>query len=396
MKSNLEKEKIWCIIPVYNNGKTLKNVVAGSKKQLENVLIVDDGSTDIDVMLTVADEHVVVIRHETNEGKGSALMSGLKYVKDHGGKYAITIDADGQHFPSDIGKFIAQIEGQDDLIVVGSRNFSVENVPGKSKFGRSFSNFWFKVETGLTIDDCQSGYRAYPVDYILQLDLKSVHYDFETEVIAKAVWAGLRIKTIDIGVHYAPQGERISHFHSFRDNLRISVVHSFLVLRRLLPIPHKKLIKKKESFSYREMFNHPLKALKYLLKENASPGGLAAAAAVGIILAVLPLIAVHTLAIIYVTSRLHLNKVMAVNIQHLCMPPFVPVLCIEIGHYMRHGRWLTEVSVDIIFYHALDRIWEWFLGSLIVAPILAALIGFIVYVLAKFLQRRGDGGLLRV
>ncbi|MCP5004742.1 MAG: glycosyltransferase, partial [Planctomycetes bacterium] len=74
-KSDLAKKKIWCIIPVYNNGNTVANVVVGCKKQVENIVVVDDGSTDIDVSLSVADEQVIVIKHERNEGKGSALMT---------------------------------------------------------------------------------------------------------------------------------------------------------------------------------------------------------------------------------------------------------------------------------------------------------------------------------
>ncbi|MCP5003680.1 MAG: DUF2062 domain-containing protein, partial [Planctomycetes bacterium] len=367
----------------------------GCKKQVENIVVVDDGSTDIDVSLSVADEQVIVIKHERNEGKGSALMTGLKYVQRQSGKYAITIDADGQHDPKDIGKMISAIKGQDDFIVIGSRDFSVENVPSKSKFGRNFANFWFKVETGLSIDDCQSGFRAYPVDHVLQLNLKGVHYNFETEVIAKASWAGLKIKSVEVGVFYAEKGMRISHFRGFMDNLRISKTHSLLILRRLLPLPHKKLIKNKDDIIFKDFFRHPVRVLKSLLKENASPEGLAASAAVGILLAVLPLIATHAIAIIYVTARLHLNKIMAVSIQNLCMPPFVPVLCIEIGHYMRYRTWLTEVSVDIVFRQALDRIWEWFLGSLVVAPVLAVAIGFIVYVVTRFIQRKSAKDIVR-
>jgi len=156
IQSSFKKDKVWCVIPVYNNGKTLQAVVKGCKHQLENIVVVDDGSIDLDVRLTVVNENVIVIKHQSNKGKGSALMTGFKYVQEQGGIYAITIDADGQHYPQDIGKFIAAVEGQDDIIVIGSRDFSAENIPGKSKFGRSFANFWFKLETGLSVDDCQS------------------------------------------------------------------------------------------------------------------------------------------------------------------------------------------------------------------------------------------------
>ena len=368
--------------------KTLQSVVRGCKHQLENIVIVDDGSTDFEVSRIAVDENVIVIKHPENKGKGSALITGFKYVEEQGGKYAITIDADGQHYPQDISKIVDKIEDQDDVIVIGSRDFSTENVPGKSKFGRNFSNFWFKVETGLSIDDCQSGYRAYPINYILKLNLKGKRYDFETEVITKAAWAGLRIETVNVGVHYAKKEERISHFKGFLDNLRISIMHAQLVLRRLAPIPHKKLIQREEDAIYKELFKHPVKVIKFLLHENATPVGLAASAAVGTFLAVLPLLSIHTLVIIYVATRLHLNKVMAVSIQNLCIPPFVPVACIELGYYMRYGRWLTDVSLNTVFGQFAERIWEWLLGSLIVAPVLAVIVGVVVFFVSQALQIR--------
>ncbi len=388
IQSSSLKRKTWCIIPVYNNMKTLQSVVRGCKHQLENIVIVDDGSTDFEVSRIAVDENVIVIKHPENKGKGLALITGFKYVEEQGGKYAITIDADGQHYPQDISKIVDKIEDQDDVIVIGSRDFSTENVPGKSKFGRNFSNFWFKVETGLSIDDCQSGYRAYPINYILKLNLKGKRYDFETEVITKAAWAGLRIETVNVGVHYAKKEERISHFKGFLDNLRISIMHAQLVLRRLAPIPHKKLIQREEDAIYKELFKHPVKVIKFLLHENATPVGLAASAAVGTFLAVLPLLSIHTLVIIYVATRLHLNKVMAVSIQNLCIPPFVPVACIELGYYMRYGRWLTDVSLNTVFGQFAERIWEWLLGSLIVAPVLAVIVGVVVFFVSQALQIR--------
>lgn len=388
IQSSSVKSKTWCVIPVYNNMRTLQSVVRGCKHQLENVVVVDDGSTDVDVGGMLGDENVIVLNHSENKGKGTALMTGFKYVQSQGGNYAITIDADGQHYPQDLDRIINEIKDQDDAIVIGSRDFSAENVPGKSKFGRRFANFWFKVETGLSIDDCQSGYRAYPIDYISKLSLKGKRYDFETEVIVKAAWAGLKIKTVDVGVHYAKKGERISHFKGFLDNLRISIMHAQLVLRRLSPVPHKKLIQRKEDAIYKELLKHPIKVLKFLLNENSTPVGLAASAAVGTFLAVLPLLSIHTLVIIYVATRLHLNKVMAVSIQNLCIPPFVPVACIELGYYMRYGKWLTDVSLNTVFGQFAERIWEWLLGSLIVAPVLATIVGVIVFFISQALQRR--------
>jgi uncharacterized protein (DUF2062 family) len=126
--------------------------------------------------------------------------------------------------------------------------------------------------------------------------------------------------------------------------------------------------------------------LKALLKENATPGLLAASAAVGTFLAALPLISVHTLVIIYVATRLQLNKVMAVSIQNLCMPPFVPMVCIELGYRMRYGSWLTDFSSKTILGELHHRLFEWLLGSLVVAPVAAALVGGVVFLGARAIQ----------
>jgi uncharacterized protein (DUF2062 family) len=297
----------------------------------------------------------------------------------------ITIDADGQHNPEDIKKFIPLILENNSNLIIGCRDFNTDNIPRKSQFGRRFANLWLQVETGIQIDDCQSGFRAYPVKYLNQLSFRGKHYDFEAEVLAKAAWAGLELRTVPVDVHYPIREERISHFKPFLDNLRLSLIHSMLVGRRLLPLRYKRLVSRKKTDF--EILHHPVKFLKQLLKENATPEGLAASAAVGVFLATLPLLFVHTLVIIYVATRLHLNKVMAINIQLLCMPPFIPVLCIEIGYYMRHGHWLTDISFETIFSQFSYRLLEWGLGSLILAPIGAIWVGAIVFFMATFAKK---------
>ena len=119
------------------------------------------------------------------------------------------------------------------------------------------------------------------------------------------------------------------------------------------------------------------------LSQHATPGGLAASAAVGVFLGVLPLIGAHIVAIAYVTSRLRLNKVMALAIQNLCMPPFVPVACIEVGHLLLRGRWLVEASWDNAVVELPSRLLEWLVGSLVLAPLLAGLAAGATYLLAR-------------
>ena len=384
--NSIPRDRIWCAIPVFNNRDTVRNVAAECRTILEHVVVIDDGSTDADVASLLSGMDVVVLKHEKNLGKGQAILTASRFAEARGGIYMITIDADGQHSPQDIEKFVPLMRADEPAIIIGSRDFTTANVPASSRFGRSFANFWLKVETGRTVDDCQSGFRAYPVAYLNRLRFKGSRYDFEAEVLARAAWAGLALKTVPVDVTYPKPDERISHFKPLLDNVRLTLIHSMLVGRRLLPFPHKKLVKDKNAFDL-VLLRHPGKVLKMLLIENATPMGLAMSAAIGVFLAVLPLLFVHTLVILYVSLRLNLNKMVALNVQHLAMPPFIPALCIEVGYYLRHGAWLTDLSFKTVFEQFSSRLYEWFLGSLIIGPLTAVLVGGLIYIAAIVIKR---------
>lgn len=388
MITALPTEHIWCVVPVFNNRSTVKSIATECRSYLSHIVVVDDGSTDTDVSALFADSDIIVLRHEKNRGKGEAILTALKYIESCGGRFMITIDADGQHYPCDMEKFFPLLQDDEAVVVIGCRRFCGDNIPGKSRIGRKVANFWLRLEAGVSIDDCQSGFRAYPVRYLTKIALEGSRYDFETQILAKAVWAGLRLQTVDIGVWYPEPQLRVSSFRPLVDNIRISWMHTRLIIRRLLPIPHRKLVTSEAKQFEIRMLLHPIRLLKLLLKENATPGGLAAAAAVGMFLAVLPLISIHTLVIIYVATRLHLNKIMAISIQHLAMPPFIPAACIELGYYLRYGHWLTDISPGVIFGQLTERLWEWLLGSLIIAPVAAVIVGLLVFVIACALQRK--------
>ena len=373
-------------MPVYNNGATVRDIASGCRSILKNVLVVDDGSTDADISKLLSGLDVVLLKHDKNLGKGRAILTAAEYIDSRGGKYMITIDADGQHNPEDIRKFLPLINEDDASVIIGSRDFNTENVPEKSRFGRKFANFWLRIETGVYTDDCQSGFRAYPIKYLKQMKFRGSHYDFEAEVLARAVWAGLCLRTVPISVYYPKPEERVSSFRPFLDNLRLSHTHAMLVGRRLLPIPHKRLVSRKSPDL--TLLRHPTKFIKMLLRENLTPGGLAFASAVGIFFGVLPLLFAHSIVILYVASRLRLNKVVAVNAQHICMPPFIPAVCIEVGYFLRWGHWLSDISFATVFKQFPDRLIEWLLGSLIVAPLASFLVGGSVYFVASVFRRK--------
>ena len=164
------------------------------------------------------------------------------------------------------------------------------------------------------------------------------------------------------------------------DNVRISLLNTRLTCRAIMPVPHRKYGEDEQG---RISPIHPLKSLRILLEADATPMNLALACALGMLLGTLPLIGLHSILILLGAGWLRLNKFAGLAASQLCMPPLVPALCIEAGHYMRHGRFLTEVSLQTLGYEGLQRIWEWLLGSLLLAPTFAVVIGLVVLVMAR-------------
>ncbi len=371
---------LWIAIPCYNNSKTLRDVVERTLKFWPNIVVVDDGSTDVNVTQLLKDLPVTVIPHARNEGKGNALITAARFIFIKGGVYMLTLDADGQHSPEDIPLFLNPMTSEADTVFIGIRDFSVPHIPSSSRFGRDFSNYWIKMETGFDLEDTQSGYRAYPVNPLLKIKLRTHAYDFEIECLVKLIWAGYRVEKIPITVFYPPAKERVSHFKPFRDNLKISMTHTRLILRRLICWGEKKWVKPSKH-EIKKLLLNPLSLFKKIIHENETPAGLATAAFVGVFIGVIPIMGFHIALILYISIRLHLNLVVSLSIQNIAMPPVVPGLCILTGYYLRTGETLTDWSLGNLCQ--MDRVWEWFLGSLVLAPVLAALFSIFVFFIAR-------------
>lgn len=371
--------RVLVAVPVYNHAPTLRAVVLGLLERHPHVLVVDDGSDDLEPEV-LAGLPVRMVRHGRNRGKGAAIRTAALEARRQDMSHIVTIDADGQHDPADLPLFLEAVAADPLAVIVGARDFNTENVPGSSRFGRAFSNFWLRVQTGVILSDVQSGYRAYPLNVLENLRCTENRYSFEVEVLVRAAWAGFRLREVNIRVHYPPKGERVSHFRAFMDNARISLLNTRLTIRAIMPVPHRKF---GEDEAGRVSPIHPLKSLRILLRDDATPAGLGLSAALGIFLGTLPLIGIHSIAILLAAGWLRWNKIAALAASQLCMPPLVPALCIEAGHYLRHGVFLTEISLRTLGYEAPQRLWEWILGSMLLAPLLAALIGAVVWVLAR-------------
>lgn len=379
-------------IPVYNHPERLREVIERCLAVHPHVLVVDDGSGN-DPAPLFEDLPVTLVRHPRNLGKGAALRTAAAYAEAFGQTHIVTIDADGQHYPEDFPQFLSAIEALPSAIIIGVRDFQNSAAPRSSRFGRSFGNFWARVETGTEVGDIQSGYRAYPVELLREMRTFTCRYAFEVEIVVRALWAGRMVQGIAVRVYYPSRAERVSHFRALRENAVLTALNTHLTIRSIIPWPHPKLPPgsiRLEPLTVRSF----LRSAKRFFTDSSGSGKLACASAVGIFLGTLPLVAVHTLVILQVSAFFRLNKAAAVGASQFCMPPIVPALCIEAGYLLRHGKLLTlegvhslhEASFLELGNMGLQRFWEWVLGSLFVAPILAMAVGMFVYGISKALR----------
>lgn len=391
VKQNCPQTKILPVIPVYNHTETIRDVATRCLDYLPNVLIVDDGSREA-VSSKVSGLNVALVRHDFNLGKGHAILTAANYAREHNFTHIITLDADGQHFPDDIPVFLSAIEHHPESIILGVRDFTAAAIPGSSRFGRAFGNFWVRLQTGVKIRDIQSGFRAYPVYVLQNLSYLFHTFAFEDEVIVRALWAGVSVNEIPVKVYYPDKNHRISHFRKFTDNLKLTILNTHLTIRSILPWPHTQIRHENHQFY---SISHPVMIVKNLLSDRQNPMMLAMSTAIGILLGTLPLIACHTIAIIYAASMMRLNKIMAVAASQFCAPPIVPALCIELGYYLRFGRFLTlknlsslaDASFNELGYMGIQRLAEWLMGSLVLGPLLAIAAGIAVYVVSLCVQK---------
>lgn len=378
--AEIENRSRYCVIvPTYNNAKTLKRVLDGVLSQTSDVIVVNDGSTDATPQILSDYSKITPIHFARNQGKGKALRAGFKKALELGYNYAITIDSDGQHFPSDIPKFLRNIQHEGDALLIGSRNMKQEGVPGKSSFGNNFSNFWFWFETGIRMSDTQSGFRLYPV-YLMPKKYVTNKFEFEIEVIVRSAWKGIPVKNIPIGVLYDPS-ERVSHFRPFRDFTRISILNTVLVTIALLYIKPRDL--------WRNLKKKGLKRflLENVLESDDSNAKKALSIALGVFIGISPIWGFHTVTVLFLAVLLRLNKAIAFTFSNVSIPPMIPFIVygsLYIGSYVTGSHAVLPSIGDFSIGALQDNIAQYLIGSIILAALSAVIFGLSGYLILTF------------
>lgn len=367
------------IVPTYNNGKTLRRVLDSLLPYAENIIVVNDGSTDITPQILADFPQLIHLTHSKNSGKGMALRNGFKKALALGFRYAITIDSDGQHFACDLPVFLEAIEKGPNTLLIGSRNMAHDDVPKKSSFGNKFSNFWFWFETGISLTDTQSGYRLYPLQ-LMPKRYFTKKFEFEIEVIVRSAWKGIPVRNIPVEVLYDPN-ERVSHFRPFKDFTRISILNTILVLIALLYIKPRDFF-----FSFRR------KGIRKFLRENIlhsqdSPAKKAASIALGVFIGIAPLWGFQTLIVLGLAVLLRLNKVIAFAFSNISIPPMIPFIIygsLRIGNALVGNPAPFDFSSSLSYTGISAHLTEYLVGSLVLAVIAAFIFGGLGYFLLLF------------
>ncbi len=370
------------VIPTYNNGKTLETVITGVQAYCRDIFVVNDGSTDdtADILQRIPD--LRVITHPVNMGKGAGLRDGLTAAREAGFRYAITIDSDGQHYPDDITNFIAEIETTPDALLVGARNLNAENMPGKNTFANKFSNFWFRLETGIKLHDTQSGYRLYPLAALGSMKRFTARYEFELEALVAAAWNGVSVRDIAIKVYYPPEEERVSHFNPLRDFTRISLVNTVLVLIAAFYIWPRNLLRKMSWKNIKQYVNN-------VLHDNVSTREFVLSVMLGIFMGIVPIWGYQIVCAIFLAHLFKLNKVITVLFSNISIPPMIP--------FILFGSYATGCLVlgdEILFrYDSLtlknitEVLTQYLVGSIIFAVICSLIAGAVTYCIIRLASR---------
>ncbi|PIB36169.1 hypothetical protein BFP72_12565 [Reichenbachiella sp. 5M10] len=381
---SIEKSQLhYCVlIPTYNNGAKIRAVLEKVARYTTNVIVINDGATDDTVSVLKDFPNYEVYTHVVNQGKGVALRHGFERAIELGYEYAITIDSDGQHDADDIPALLEAIEANPGAVVMGSRNMEQEGVPGKSSFGNKFSNFWFWAETGISLPDTQTGFRAYPLGPISRKRWITSKFEFEIEVIVRLAWSNVPFVSVPIHVTY--DEDRITHFRMVRDFARISVLNTFLVTLALLFFLPRLIVMR---FSFKKSWE---KIKQEFRKNKDNPGKMAFSVGLGLFFGIFPVWGFQMLIAFGIASLFKLNRLVVLFFSNISIPPFLPFLIFIsflcgapfVSDPVQFSDF-TRLTLDSVY----DQLQQYVIGSVLFSVGAGAIGTLIAYVILLMIRR---------
>ena len=220
----MDRQSIAAVIPAYNEEKHIADVVRRMRQKLDNVLVVDDGSVD-KTADHARDAGAEVTVHEQNRGKGETIKTGLRHWLDRQFDFVIILDADGQHRPEEMDRFVtAALSADEPKLILGNRMNDVSSMPRLRQIVNRWMSNRISALCGQEIPDTQCGFRMLHRQLIPELLGGAARFDYETEMLIVASRKGFRITSVPITTVYC---DEVSSIHPVRDTLRF-----FKLMRR--------------------------------------------------------------------------------------------------------------------------------------------------------------------
>tara|TARA_Y100000031_G_scaffold156866_1_gene213677 strand:- start:4552 stop:5778 length:1227 start_codon:yes stop_codon:yes gene_type:complete len=390
---SINGQDLCVIIPTYNNASTIEDVINGVIKYTNNIIVVDDGSTDDTLTILEKFKTIDVITYEKNIGKGWAIRKGFEKALSLGFDYAITIDSDGQHFPDDIPIFVDALEKYPDSLIIGSRNITADGMPSKNTFANKFSNFWFWAETNIKLPDTQSGFRLYPIKLYKNTKFYTLKYEFEIEVLVRSAWSDIKIIPMPIKVYYPPTEERVSHFRPLPDFSRISLLNTVFVLITFLYIIPIRAFK----YLTNNKFTRVIK--EQIMLHNENPAKISAGIGFGVFMGIAPIWGFQMIVAVTLAHFLKLNKIIVLAFSNISLPPLIPFiiyLSYAVGGLVMDNPmefttetmyYLKDQIMQGEFYNTLNEfgysILQYIIGSILFGLLLGGIAAAISYIIIK-------------
>lgn len=390
MTPALNPPRVCLLIPTFNHAEFLSGVLKNAAGLPWPVLVADDGSTDETPRVLEKFPGLKVVRLPHNRGKGAALAAGLALAAELGFDLAVALDADGQHDPTDAPRLV-DAAGRLDTLVIGARAQGQQNAPRRTRFGRVFSNFWIWIEAGLRVSDAQSGFRVYPVALANRLRMRSRRYGWETEMLVRLAWGGVRVAEVPISISYAAKSA--SHFRPFRDFFLNACVNAFLVCRRLWPWPFMHLVPV-EKIIWPKSWSARLRLAweRYLWIPGQTPIQAALSLGFGAFMGIFPVWGFQMIVAAFVAQRLHLNTALVLLAANISLPPVIPFIvysALVLGRFLTSGQWVWTLDWrHLTLAMAQARAWEFILGSVVMAAGVGLTIGAVSFLILSLFKSK--------
>jgi uncharacterized protein (DUF2062 family) len=379
-----ESQRILIVLFDGRPAAAINRLVRAAKEVRAHIFVAAPHNPDI--ALLAGRESRLHLRDNRYANQGP-LHSAIEAAHHLGISHIVTLDPVRELSGDDLKSIAAAVQKDPGAVFVGGPQAGAQPPPGRVRLKRWLGNFWYRLQTGLQLDDARSGVYIFPLRVIDLLPLSARPPIYRIQAPVKAAWAGARIRQVALSGYQESSPPHRTGLRASGQAIAQWLMTLHLTMRAITPLPHAKIVSDGQTPGNKISVIRPLRSIKALLTEKTTPWQLCLATATGVFLGALPLIAVHTIVILFTAGFFRLNKVASLAASQLCMPPIVPALCIEAGYYLRFGRFLTEISIETLGYQALDRLYEWLLGSLLVGPALAVLAGAVVYLTAVVIRR---------